>query len=185
MILSPKKLKEDGLILSWALYDLANQFFALNIVSVYFPLWITQEKQSPPRHLLFFGISMFLVALVAPILGTISDAIGRRKNFLIYFTLLSIVFTLGIGLVTNIFLALAFFAIANFGCQLAVVFYNALLVNVAPPQRVGFVSGLGRMFGYSGALLALYLTKPEEIGYSATFLLTGILFLVFSYFYKH
>jgi len=180
MRLSPEKLRGNGLILSWALYDLANQFFALNIVSVYFPLWITQEKKYPPLHLLFFGISMVLVALAAPILGTISDAIGKRKNFLIYFTLLSIVFTISLGLVTNVFLALVFFALANFGCQLAVVFYNALLVNVAPPQRIGFVSGLGRMFGYSGAIIALYVTNPEKIGYSTAFLATGILFLIFS-----
>jgi UMF1 family MFS transporter len=180
MILGPEKLKEKGLILSWALYDLSNQFFALNIVSFYFPLWLTIEKKYPPFHLIFFGISMILVAVCAPILGVISDVMGRRKIFLICFTLLSIVFTIGLGLVTNIFLALAFFAIANFGCQLAVVFYSALLVNIAPRGRLGFVSGLGRMFGYSGAILALYLTKPEKIGYPATFILTGVLFLFFS-----
>jgi len=175
-----KKLEKKGLIISWSLYDLANQFFALNIVSFYFPLWITIEKKYPPLHLIFFGISMCLVALLAPIVGAISDLMGRRKNFLIYFTLLSIVFTIGLGLVTNVFLALVFFAIANFGCQLAVVFYSALLVNVAPKGRLGFVSGVGRMFGYSGAILALYLTKPDQIGYPATFVFTGVLFLLFS-----
>ena len=178
--MSQEKLKKKGLILSWALYDLANQFFALNIVSFYFPLWVTIEKKSPPLHLIFFGISMLLVALCAPILGTISDETGKRKIFLIYFTLLSIIFTMSLGLVGSVFLALLFFAIANFGCQMAVVFYNALLVKVAPKERIGFVSGLGRMFGYSGAILALYLTKPEKIGYSGAFLLTGVLFLLFS-----
>ncbi len=180
MISSQSKLKENSLILSWSLYDLANQFFALNIVSFYFPIWLTEVKKYPPFHLLFFGISMLMVALCAPFLGVISDEIKKHKIFLIWFTLISIVFTIGLGFVTNIFLALIFFAIANFGCQLAIVFYNSLLVNVAPSKKIGFVSGLGRMFGYSGAILALYLTKPEKIGYSATFILTGILFLIFS-----
>jgi len=170
-------------VFSWALYDLANQFFALNVVSLYFPRWLTIEKKSPEIfYSLAFGISMFLVAVCAPILGAISDVKARRKTFLVYFTFLSIIFTVALSLSPNVFLALGFFAIANFGCQLAIVFYNALMVNVAPKSKIGFVSGLGRMFGYSGAILALYLVKPVmlKFGYQATFFLAGILFLIFS-----
>jgi len=178
-----EKIRNSFLILSWALYDLANQFFALNVVSLYFPRWLTLEKKSPEiLYSIFFGISMLLVAVCAPVLGTISDMRGRHKDFLIYFTLLSIVFTMAMGLSGNIFLGLLFFAIANFGCQGAIVFYNALMVKVAPKGRIGLVSGLGRMFGYIGALLALYLTKPVilNMGYQATFFLTAVLFLIFS-----
>ena len=35
------------IVLSWAMYDLANQFFVLNIVSMYFPRWLTMEKGVP------------------------------------------------------------------------------------------------------------------------------------------
>ncbi|MFQ5952395.1 MAG: MFS transporter [Candidatus Omnitrophota bacterium] len=178
-----EKTGKGFLILSWSLYDLANQFFALNVVSLYFPRWITLEKKSPEVFYgLAFGVSMFLVAVCAPFLGIVSDMRGRRRVFLIFFTLLSIVFTMSLGVSTNVFLALIFFAIANFGCQEAIIFYNALMVKVAPRGRIGFVSGLGRMFGYSGAILALYLTKPVilNMGYQATFIFTGILFLIFS-----
>jgi len=176
-------MKNKFLILSWALYDTANQFFALNIVSLYFPRWLTIEKGSPEIfYSLSFGASVFLVALVSPILGVISDMRGRRKTFLIYFTFLSIICTMALGLCSNVFLALVFFALANFGCQGAVVFYNAMITKVAPRGKIGFVSGLGRVFGYTGAILALYITKPVilEMGYRATFFITGILFLVFS-----
>lgn len=175
--------KNSFLILSWALYDLANQFFALNIVSLYFPRWLTIVKKSPEiLYSLAFGVSMLLVAVCSPILGAISDMRRRRKTFLVFFTILSIIFTMGLGMTHNIFLALVFFAIANFGCQQAIIFYNALIVKIAPKGRIGFVSGIGRMFGYSGALLALVLTKPVilKMGYQPTFLLTGILFLIFS-----
>lgn len=125
---------------------------------------------------------MFFVALCAPVLGAIADIKGRHKVFLIYFTLLSVIFTMILGVTVNIVVALIFFAVANFGCQGAIVFYNALMVKVAPKGKIGFVSGVGRMFGYSGAILALYLTKPVilNMGYQATFFLTGFLFLVFS-----
>ncbi|MFC1666305.1 MFS transporter [Candidatus Omnitrophota bacterium] len=177
------RAKSNFLILSWALYDLANQFFALNVVSLYFPRWLTIKKGSPEIfYSLSFGVSMLFVAVCAPVLGTVSDMRGRRKEFLIYFTLLSIICTMALGLCRGVFSALMFFAIANFGCQGAVVFYNALMVDIAPRDRIGFVSGLGRMFGYCGALLALYLTKPVvlQFGYQSTFFLTGVLFLIFS-----
>ena len=170
-------------VLSWALYDLANQFFALIIVSLYFPRWINIEKGIPEIfYSLAFGISMLLVAVSAPVLGVISDERKKHKVFLIFFTLLSVVFTISLSFPINVFLTLVFFAIANLGCQEAIIFYNALIVKVAPRDKVGLVSGIGRMFGYSGAVLALYMTKPVilKAGYRPTFFLTGILFLVFA-----
>ncbi|MGB2661549.1 MAG: MFS transporter [Candidatus Omnitrophota bacterium] len=181
--LGGEKEKKGFLMLSWATYDLANQFFALNIVSLYFPRWINIERNQPEIFYgLAFGVSMFLVAIFAPFLGAISDAKNKRRVFLIFFTLLSIIFTMSLSLPVSIFLALVFFAIANFGCQVAIIFYNALMIRVTPKGRIGFVSGLGRMFGYTGAILALYLTKPIilKMGYQATFLFTGILFLIFA-----
>jgi UMF1 family MFS transporter len=87
-----------------------------------------------------------------------------------------------LGIKDSMLLSLLFFAIANFGCHTATVFYNALMVNIAPKNRIGLISGLGKTFGYIGAILALYLMKPIVLksGYQATFLPTGILFLVFS-----
>jgi len=175
--------KNISAILSWALYDLANQFFALNVVSLYFVRWITIEKNCPEIfYSLTFGISMLFVALLAPILGTISDTRKRYKPFLIYFTVLAVIFTMLLGASENILLGLLFFAIANFGCQTAIVFYNSLIIHVSSRKKFGLVSGLGRMFGYTGAILALYLAKPIilEKGYHAVFLPTGILFLIFS-----
>jgi len=178
-----EKIIRPALILAWGLYDLANQFFALNIVSLYFVRWVTIEKGAPEIfYSISFGISTFLVAVSAPIFGAISDITGRRRPFLVYLTLLSIVFTMLLGVYQNVFLGLLFFAIANFGCQGAIVFYNALMVNIAPKDKIGLVSGFGRMLGYSGAILALYLIKPIVLkgGYQAAFVPTGILFLVFA-----
>ncbi|MBI4972800.1 MAG: MFS transporter, partial [Candidatus Omnitrophica bacterium] len=175
-------MRRGFLVISWAMYDLANQFFALNVVSLYFVRWLTLEKQKPEiLYSISFGISTLFVALLGPILGAISDETKRRRPFLVFLTLLSIIFTMLLGM-DNILLGLLFFGIANFGCQTAIIFYNALMVNIAPKNRIGFVSGLGKMFGYSGAIIALYLIKPIVLkkGYLATFLPTGILFLIFS-----
>ncbi len=182
-MISAKGIKQGALILSWGLYDLANQFFALNIVSLYFVRWVTLELGYPELfYSLALSISTFIVAVSAPVLGRASDTLHRRMPFLIMLTLLSVIFTLILGISKNIFVCLAFFAIANFGCQAAVVFYNALLPGIVSKDKIGLVSGLGRMLGYGGALLALYLIKPYVLkgGYRQAFFPTGVLFLTFA-----
>jgi len=177
------RVQRGLLVLSWALYDLANQFFALNVVSLYFVRWVTLEKNAPEIfYSISFGISVFFVAILSPILGGVSDETGKHRPFLVSLTLLSIFFTMLLGVSSNIFLSLLFFAIANFGCQLAIVFYNALMINIASKEKAGLISGLGRMFGYSGAIVSLYLIKPVVLksGYQATFLPTALYFLIFS-----
>lgn len=170
-------------ILSWALYDLANQFFILNIVSLYFVRWVVLEKNVPEIfYSISFGISTLLIALLSPVLGGISDRIGKRKPFLVYLTLICVIFTIFLGAVKDVFTALVLFAIANFGCQTAVVFYNALLADLAPKAKIGVISGLGRMFGYIGAIAALYITRPIFLksGYQPVFVASGLFFFIFA-----
>ncbi len=178
-----EKLKKGALIFAWASYDLANQFFVLNIVSLYFVRWLILEKGvSEIFYSISFAISTFFVAISTPVLGVISDKLDKRRPFLIYLTLLSIIFTMILGISENILLSLFIFGIANFGCQAAIIFYNALMLNIAPKNKIGLISGFGKMLGYCGALLALYLIKPIVLksGYQATFFPTGILFLIFA-----
>ncbi|MFC1667780.1 MFS transporter [Chlamydiota bacterium] len=168
-------------IASWSLYDLANQFFALNVVSLYFPKWITIEKNTPEIYYsIAFGFSMLLVGFIGPIVGVYSDETGKHRTFLIIFAAISIVFTMVLGVASSIVIALLFFVIANFGCREAEIFYNTLLVEVAPKKKIGLISGLGKMFGYCGAIIALYITKPFITlgGYQLGFFVSGLLYLI-------
>lgn len=177
------KTKNILLIFSWALYDLANQFFAINIISLYFSRWLVIEKGLQEIYYsLAFGISVFAVALLSPFFGFVSDFTQRPHFFLTLFTLISIFFTMLLGFTQNPGHALVSFAMANFGCQLAVIFYNALMVKIAPKNKIGLVSGLGRVVAYTGAIIALYLLNPKLLpyGYHAIFLGTAAAFLVFS-----
>jgi UMF1 family MFS transporter len=169
-------------IFSWALYDLANQFFALNVLSLYFVRWLTSEKRQPEIiYSLSFGASTLFVALFAPFLGSLSDQARRRRPFLVFFTLTAVIFTMLLAQ-GGVFLSLLFFMAANFACHSATIFYNAMMADITPAGRTGLVSGLGRMSGYIGAILALFLLKPVVLksGYQAVFLPTGVLFLLFA-----
>ncbi len=85
--------------------------------------------------------------------------------------------------------------IANFTFEMGMVFYNAYLPVIAPPQKIGRISGYGWALGYLGGLFCLVfalfaLVNPEtplfgftkELGENirATNLLVAAWFLVFS-----
>lgn len=147
-------------VLSWALYDFANTIFSLNIVSLYFALWISTDLQGgeylyPPT----FALSMVGVALVAPFLGHLGDRYGH-KPYLVLFTVACVAATALLGWTRQAGSALLAFALANFSYQVGLIFYNALLPTVSDEENRGRVSGLGVALGYAGAILGMYLVLP-------------------------
>ncbi|MFH1664933.1 MAG: MFS transporter [Candidatus Omnitrophota bacterium] len=170
-------------IFSWAMYDFANTIFAMNVVSLYFALWVTVDMKS--EDILYSWVlsgSMLLAALFSPIMGAVSDRLGRRIPFLMFFTLICCAFTALIGLTNKLGLGLLFFAIANFCYQIAAVFYNALLPQISDKDKIGRVSGFGVGLGYCGTIAGLLLVRPFVLKYGrqAAFIPTAIFFLLFS-----
>lgn len=147
-------------VLSWALYDFANTIFSLNIISLYFALWISTDLQGgeylyPPTY----SLSMLCVALAAPFLGNLADKKGQ-KPFLFLFTATCLASTALLAWPRQAGPALIVFALANFSFQVSLVFYNALLPVVSTDSNRGRVSGLGVALGYAGAILGMYLVLP-------------------------
>ena len=86
-------------VLAWALYDLGNTAFALNIISLHFALWVVNDMGGSDSHYGYANImSMVLVLLTGPILGAMSDQTNRRMPFLIIMTCLCVFFTVLLGL---------------------------------------------------------------------------------------
>ena len=181
--LTPVHLPNWPSILSWSLYDFANTIFSMNIISLYFPLWVTVDKGGEDiLYSVALSISMILVAISMPLLGAFSDRMGRRMPLLIGLTFTSVAFTALIGVFDHLILGLIFFALANFGYHAALVPYDALLPQVSRGYSVGKVAGIGVALGYVGAILGILMVKPfvSEAGRSASFIPTALLFLLFS-----
>ena len=171
-------------IFSWALYDFANTIFSMNILSLYFPLWVTGELGGKDIHYsAALSLSVVLAAVSMPVIGAFSDQRKSRMPWLIGLTLISAVFTAGLGVIRpELYGALALFAVANFGFLAALVPYDSLLPEVSAGERVGWVSGLGVSMGYLGSIGGLMMVKPfvSWHGRAAAFLPTGALFLLFA-----
>ena len=168
---------------AWALYDLANTTFSLNVVSRYLPLLVIEDLGGRDLDVsLAYSGSMFAVALVAPFAGALSDVSGRRVPFLGVATGASVAATALMGVPARAAVVLGLFALANFFYQAALIFYDAMLANVSDESTRGRASGFGIALGYGGAILSLYTVAPiaERWGKGAAFPATAALFLVFA-----
>ena len=170
-------------IVSWSLYDFANTIFSMNVISLYFALWVTVDHGGQDILYSFaLSLSMLAVAVSVPVLGAISDTTGKRQRPLISLTLVFVICTALIGGTSNLWIGLVLFVIANYCYQSALVFYNGMLPSVSQGTHVGLVSGYGVSLGYMGSIAGLLVVKPfvEESGRSAAFLPTAALVLFFS-----
>ena len=180
----PENSSPDKLAIgSWALYDFANTIFSMNVISLYFALWVTVDHKGPDiLYSVALSGSMLLVALSVPVYGAISDQTGSRRLPLTLLTVLSVIGTALIGQTDHLLTGIFFFVIANYCYQSSLVFYNGMLPSVAKGSHIGLVSGYGVSLGYLGSIAGLLLVKPfvESGGRSAAFLPTAALFLIFS-----
>ncbi len=170
-------------IASWSLYDFANTIFSMNVISLYFALWVTVDHGGQD---IFYSAalsgSMFAVAISVPLFGAISDQTGRRRGPLTLLTIISVIATALIGQASQLWAGICLFVIANYCYQSALVFYNGMLPAVSRHSSVGMVSGYGVALGYMGAIAGLLLIKPfvETGGRPAAFLPTALMFLIFA-----
>jgi UMF1 family MFS transporter len=170
-------------IFTWSSYDFANTIFSMNVVSLHFPLMIKNIYNGADLALsIARSASMVLVALSMPLAGIVADKFRRRMPLVILFTFLCCLATFFLGKGGSLVWQLALFAIAIFCYQASLVFYDAVLPQIAPPQHIGRVSGYGVALGYVGTLFGLIVvgSLSGSGNYSEAFSWTALLFLLFS-----
>ena len=146
-------------VAAWATYDFANSAFTTLVVTFVFATYFTNEiaENTISGTALWsrvIALSQIAVALLSPWLGLLADQNGLRKRLLLCSTLLCIasstaLYFAGPG---DVLFALVVFAAGNIAFELANVFYNAFLPELAPLQRIGRISGYGWALGYAGGL---------------------------------
>jgi len=182
-------------IRAWTMYDWANSAFATTIMAAVLPVYYSQVAGAtlPSAAIATaywstgLSISIFIVALLSPILGTISDVMRGKKRFLSFFVTIGVI---GTGLLVLVdtgdwFLASILFVVGRIGFAGANVFYDALLPHIAKEEDLDVVSTRGYALGYlgGGLLLAINIVMIQinpGWGSRLSFLSVAIWWAVFS-----
>ncbi len=153
-----------GAIAAWCLFDWANSSFPTVIITFVFAQYVT-KKVAPDEIAgteawgLMISLSALGIAILAPILGAIADHSGRRKPWILVFTLICLGVGSGLWWVEPepdyLFLALVLVAISNTAFEFGQVFYNAMLPDLAPRRLLGRISGWAWACGYAGGIACL------------------------------
>jgi len=174
---------------AWALFDFANSVYPAVIVSVVFQIYFIESVvgNEAGEGDAWWGravsLSALIVALSAPVLGAIADRAGVRKRFMAFcvamcITGVALFTTLEPGMVLYGFLI---FLVANVGFEACLVFYNAYLPDIVPPEKQGWVSGVGFGVGYAGSALGLVMALPfATTNIQVVWILVAGMFLIFS-----
>jgi UMF1 family MFS transporter len=111
-----------------------------------------------------YGLVSFImqigVAICVPILGALSDNVGKRKPFVVSLTGIILLFASLLGFTKDLTTVLIFFVIANVAYQFSLVFYDAMLPFIAKRDDIGKVAGFGVAWGYFGTILSLFIMYP-------------------------
>lgn len=202
--MNQQKDESTASLFSWAMYDWANSAFFAVIQTFVFATYFLQsvaknETLGSTQWGNTIGAAGFVIAICAPFVGAIADQLGRRKPWIGWFSLLCILATAGLWFVAPsqdyVVLALVLIFIGTVGSEFAIIFYNAMLPDLASEERMGRWSGWSWGLGYAGGLVCLVvalfvfvdvsnppfgLDKAAAEHVRATFLLVAIWYALFS-----
>jgi UMF1 family MFS transporter len=190
-------------LLAWAFYDWANSAFSTLIETFVFAAYFARsvaenETLGTAQWGEMLAVSGLVIGLGGPLLGAVADHRGRRKPWIGGFTLLAVVCTALLWFIkpgaAYVPAALVLVGLATVGMECGVIFANAMLPSICPPERLGRWSGWGWAVGYVGGLLCLVvglyglvtadpwlpLPRGEAEHVRATALLTALWFGLFS-----
>jgi len=144
------------------MYDFANSAFTTLVVTFVYATFFAKgiapnEQMGTDLWSDGVTISALLVAVLSPFVGAMADRGGYRKRYLAIATVVCILATVALFFPQqgDVYFAITIFVVANVAFEMANVFYNAFLPDIAPPEKIGRISGYGWALGYVGGLLCL------------------------------
>ena len=160
-------MKASGLArYSWTMFDFANQPFYTLIMTFVFSVYFTDVfivgADGAQKLTLTQTISGLAIAVLSPVLGSITDIKGNRKLLM---GITSALFVLGMALLwysppgapDGIWLVMFGLILASSMVGFSEVFNNSVLSTIETPENSGWLSGMGYGVGYIAGLIALIL----------------------------
>jgi UMF1 family MFS transporter len=197
-------------IRAWAMFDWANSAYNLVITSTIFPVYfvaITENSEKGDR-VKFFGhnfvntalsnyalaAAYLVIVLMLPVLTSIADYRGSKKNFMQLFTWIGAISCccLYFFKADNLEFGIICSALAAIGYSGGFVFYNSYLPEIATVDKQDAVSAKGFSYGYIGSMIIqvvcfAFVLSPDTFGITdksfparLSFLLVGLWWIGFA-----
>jgi UMF1 family MFS transporter len=195
------------------MYDWANSVYNLVITSTIFPAYYEAvtgdgnentlidkikigdyEFSNTALYNYILAIAFVIVAFMSPILSSIADYRGNKKQFLRFFCTMGSLSCASLYFFdsNHIIGGLISVIIACVGFWSSLVFYNSYLPEIAAPEDRDRISAKGFMMGYIGSVLLqiicfVFVLKPELFGITVgkasqiSFLLVGVWWVSFGW----
>jgi UMF1 family MFS transporter len=138
---------------SWILYDCTISTYSMIVISTILPIFFRMVFENAGGNssmcTVYWGyinsISRLLIAVAAPIIGTMADYKGYKMKFFKIFCVIGIIFTALLGIVPDSawVLLMVIFVISSIGNSGSNIFYDAFLVDVTPKSKMHMVSSIG------------------------------------------
>jgi len=189
----------------WAMYDWANSVYNLVITTTFFPAYYAAVTglEKFPNGIKFLGrtfvntelkdyvlaFGFLVVAIISPILSSIADYKGNKKNFMQFFCYIgaascSLMYFFDGNHITLGLMCFMFAGIGFYGSQ---VFYNSYLPEISAEKDMDRISAKGYSLGYIGSVImqmigfGLVLMMPDSaLPLKLTFLLVGVWWVAFA-----
>jgi len=188
---------------AWVLYDLAESPYTITILATIMGMYFLSSFENAggdivrgQAHWGFANtIATLIAGFMAPVIGTLTGFIGKKKVVFGFFVAFGILVTAGIAFVPEHlwFALLLMYIISYIGWSGANKVYNAFLVDVTSNERMNRVSTMGFGVGYLGcippfvvSIIPILLIQLDVIdmqmvtAYRIAFLITAVWWVVFS-----
>lgn len=163
-------------IWGWMAFDWASQpFYTLGLTFIFGPYFAVvatnyflgtgleidaAEAQAQSTWALGQTLAGLIIAFTAPFLGAFADNTGRKRPWIIAFSLIYVVGCFSLWWMTpdtqSLLMFLLIFYVGFVAAEAALNFINAYLPALGSDEEIGRISGSGASFGYWGGLTSLF-----------------------------
>lgn len=149
-------------VVAWAGYDFANSGYTTVVITAVFNAFFVSVIANKADWATLawtaaLSLSYLLNMITSPFIGAYADLRARKRELLIFSTVLCVLGTVGLAFCGpgDVAMALTIVVIGNFAFGMGENLIAAFLPELVKPEAMGKISGWGWGLGYLGGLLTL------------------------------